>query len=234
MLTDFIARAVLLFPRVIPSLKSSFFKTYDFMLRTIEGLVKGVYNGNVSGDFVDIMQSLITGQMTQAYQQAWEDSGETSFSLPDYLQSALQATINEQADFDFIYNFYQDIVDAKVDGTPIEPLLARAELWAQRYTEAYNDAVHLMELENGGKEEWVLGDTEQHCWICRSLNGIVMYAHEWEELGIEPQNAPNPILSLSNGDENGCGGWRCDCRKQPTDRRRTPKGFNTVLNLIGQ
>ena len=204
------------------------------MLNTIERLVTSVYNGNMGGDFVDIMQSLITGQMTQAYQQAWEDSGETSFSLPDYLQSALQATIIEQADFDFIYGFYQDIINARVDKTPIDPLLARAELWAQRYTEAYNDAVHLMELENGGKEEWVLGDTEQHCWICRSLNGIVMYAHEWEELGIEPQNAPNPILSLSNGDENGCGGWRCDCRKQPTDRRRTPKGFNTVLNLIGQ
>lgn len=222
---DLLARAVLLVPAVIPHLKGVF-KSYEFMLATIQGLVRSVYNGNIGGDFVDILQNLISGQMRKAYEQAWEDEGETAFIMPDYLQSALQATIDQQTDFDFLYGYYQDIIDARVDGTPVEPLLARAELWANRYNEAYNEAIRLIELENGGKLVWERGMTEQGCDTCIALNGIVMWAREWDELGVEPQNAPNGMLI--------CGGWKCDCKLSPTKDRRTPKGYNTVLNIIAR
>ena len=66
-----IARAVLLAPAyIIPHLKAGFYKTYDYMLGVITHAVQSVYNGWMGGEFVDILQSLITGQMTQAYGQA--------------------------------------------------------------------------------------------------------------------------------------------------------------------
>lgn len=223
---DFIARAVLLVPQVIPHLKAGFFKSYDYMLATLEQMVTKVYNGNMGGDFVDVMQSLITGQMTQAFRQAWEDDGNTDFNLPPYLQDALEQTITEQADFDLIYGYYQDVIDARVDKTPIDPLLTRAELWANRYNEAYSQAVLLIEKESGGKMVWLLGKTEQHCSTCKDLNGIIAYATEWDESGVQPQNAPNDMLA--------CGGWRCDCSLIPTTERKTPNALDKIRKVIGR
>jgi len=69
------------------------YKTYDYMLRQIEGLVNGVYSGNVGGEFIDVMANVISGQLTQAYQLAYADEG-FGGQLPDYLASSLaNATI---------------------------------------------------------------------------------------------------------------------------------------------
>jgi hypothetical protein len=46
------------------------YKTTDYMLNAIEGLVNGVYTNLVGGDFIDAMANLISGQLTQAFQQA--------------------------------------------------------------------------------------------------------------------------------------------------------------------
>jgi hypothetical protein len=218
---DIASAAVYAVPDVIPLLGSAFYKTYDYMLGVITHAVTSVYNGFMGGEFVDILQSLITGQLTQAFNQAWEDSGETSFSLPDYLQSALDAMIQTNINFDFIYGYYTDIVDARVDGTPLQPLLSRADLWANRYNEAYNQAAALIVQANGGKLEWVLGATEQHCQTCAALNGIVAYAWEWEEAGVHPQSAPNHALE--------CGGWKCDCSLSPTDKRKTRGAMERIM-----
>ena len=221
-----IANIIRAIPSVIPHLKASYYKTYDFMLRTIEGLVRGVYNGNLGGDFVDILQSLIEGQMRQAYQAAFEDAGFTDMFMPDYLNEALQETILQQTNFDYIYQYYKDIIDARTDGTSIDPLLSRAGLWANRYSEAYGNAVLLINSNNGGRMIWKLGATEQHCSTCAGLNGIVAFAREWDELGVHPQGAPNDILE--------CGGWRCDCSLEATDQRRSPKAYDTILNIVGR
>ena len=82
---DLLARAVLLRPQIIPFLTAGFYKTYDYMENTIIRLVWSVYNGNLGGEFVDIMQNLIVGQMRQAFHAAWEDDGNTSFELPAFL-----------------------------------------------------------------------------------------------------------------------------------------------------
>ena len=153
MFNELLARVVVAVPSVIPYLGAGFYKTYEFMLRTIQGLVRGVYNGNVGGDFVDAVANLIRGQILQAFQQAYEDQGYT-FTLPGYLQQGAEQMINIQANFDWIYNYYTDIVDARVDGTPLAPLLARATMWANVYLEAYNEALRLMVLENGGNMVW--------------------------------------------------------------------------------
>ena len=218
-------------PEVIPYLsnkarymlyKPAEYKTFDYMLRAIEGLVNGVYSGNIGGQFVDTMANLISGQLTQAYRQAFEDEGLTDAFLPDYLQSSLNEMILNQ--YNFVDQYYRDIVDARVDQTSITPLLARADLWAQRWTEAYNEAVRLITLNNGGNLEWELGATEQHCPECAAFDGIVARASEWDTLGIRPQNSPNDKLT--------CGGWRCDCTLTPTDKRRSPNAFGRLEEIL--
>lgn len=98
---------------------------------------------------------------------------------------------------------------------------ARVDLWVNRY----NEVVNYAEIYFGGKKKliWVLGETEEHCATCSRLNGIVAYAEEWAASGIQPQNPPNDVLE--------CGGWKCDCKLEPTDRRRSPDALGTLLDI---
>jgi hypothetical protein len=218
------------FPSVVPHLKGlaawmavkpTAYKTYDFYLDTLTRMITNVYNNQLGGEFIDIMSSLVQGQLTQAFQQAWMDEDGRG-DMPDYLTGALEEMILGQ--YEHVDQLYRDIVDARVDETALEPLLARAPLWANRWTEGYNQAVHLITMENGGNEEWVLGETEQHCETCAALNGIVARASEWDELGVHPQGGPNPLLA--------CDGWQCDCSRQQTDKRRSPKAYESIMNIV--
>lgn len=226
-------RGVELDPSILaftPSLADYYTKTYNYFLSTILRLVRAVYKGRMGLEFILTMENLVSSQLGRAYKQAWKEEG-TDEGFPDYLQADLDAKVAEQ--HTFISGYYHDIVDAKIREAPIDPLLSRAELWAQRFNEAYNNALSLIHLNNGEKEVWILGDTEHHCWICSSLNGIVAYASEWDELGVKPQHAPNEILSRTRGVEKGCGGWRCDCRREATDRRRSPNAKDRIQRIIG-
>lgn len=195
-------------------------KTQGYFQATIEHMVQKVYDGNMGGEFIDIMANLIQGQLTDAYNQAWEEDGNV-LPLPDYLEQSVQSAILQQ--YDYVDQYYRDIVDARVDGTPLDPLLARASLWANRWTEAYNEAMRLIAVEMGGKLMWQMGATEKHCESCSQLDGIVAYASEWEEAAVKPQSAPNSSLV--------CGGWNCDCSLQPTDQRRSPNALDSIMNI---
>lgn len=196
------------------------FKTLEFMLGQIRRLVTSLYNNQIGGDFIDIMANIISGQLRDAYIQAWNEYGETG-ELPDYLQSAYEADVLAQ--YDHVDGFFRDIIDARIDGKPIDPLIARVDLWANRWTESYNNAIRLIQVENGGNLEWVYGDTD-HCETCMNLNGIVMSAREWDTLGVKPQSAPNNKLE--------CGGWKCQCRLEPTGKRRSPGAYGRVEEII--
>jgi hypothetical protein len=217
------------YPAIIPHLKGRArwvvtrgeFKTYDYFLRELERMITNVYRDQLGGEFIDIMASLIYGQLEQAYRQAWQDE-EGEGDLPDYLADSFESMYLNQ--FDFVDQFYRDIVDARIDETPIDPLLTRAHLWAHRYIEAYNEAVRLITLEGGGNMVWELGATEDHCSTCSALNGVVARASEWDALGVHPQGAPNDLIE--------CGGWQCDCSLTPTDRRRSPKAYESIMNIV--
>jgi hypothetical protein len=238
LLTDSIKSIIRRIPAVIPYLTGRArwiafahggeYKTYEFFLGTVQRLVRDVYGGFLGGEFIDIMANLIQGQINQAYQTAWNEEGAGGV-LPEYLETAAQNDILYQ--YNFVDQFYRDIVDARIDGTSIQPLLSRAELWANRYNESYNNAVVLITMEMGGNLEWVEGPTSEPCSICPQLNGIVARALEWDSLGVKPQNAPNPILATERG---GCGGWNCLCELRPTDKRRSPKAYETIMNIVGR
>ena len=177
---DIARRAVKAVPEVIPYLSTAY-KTQGYFLARIEGLVSGLYAGNVGGEFIDVFANLISGQLLDAYERAYADEGYTD-ALPDYLQVSYQETVSNQ--YSFVDQFYRDIVDARIDKTGVDPLLARAQLWAQRWTESYNEAVRLITLDGGGNLVWIEGDTMNKCSTCLALDGIVASAKEWDQLGV--------------------------------------------------
>lgn len=197
------------------------YKTAEYMLRVIENLVRGVYDGYIGGQFIDTMANLISGQLLDAYQRAWTDEGFTG-DLPEYLMAGYTEDVLNQ--YDFVDQFYRAIVDARVDGTTIDALMMRAQLWGNQWNNSYQKAVRLIANENGAKLMWVEGDTEDKCATCLGLDGKVMYAREWEALGLHPGDGPNNHLD--------CGGWHCQCQLVPTDERRSPNAYGRIEEMM--
>jgi len=200
-------------------------KTIGYMQSQIEGLVRGVYTGNVGGEFIDVMANVISGQLTQAYQLAYADEG-FGGQLPDYLASSLETMILNQ--YDFVDQYFRDIVDARIDGTPIDPLLARASMWAGQYDTAYKEAQRLIQMEGGGNFEWVKGATEKGCITCAALDGFIMSAREWNQLDLHPRGYPNPKLECHGGGPAN----NCDCTLSPTTKRRSPNAYGRIEEIL--
>lgn len=197
-------------------------KTYDFYLRTITRLVRNLYNGyTTEAEFTSVLENLITGQFTRAWYEGMAQNDWKPADMTDEWQVELDSLI--QYEYQFIADFAKAITDAKKNEQPLDGLLSRAELWANRYNEIVSHAV-LFTADKKERLVWKLGATEQHCDTCSRLDGIVAYAEEWQQLGIQPQSAPNDKLE--------CGGWKCDCSLTPTDKRRSPKAFDTILNIV--
>ena len=195
-------------------------KTVDYYFRALRGLIQAVYNNIMGGEFIDIMANLIQGQLTRAFQFALDEVGSDWF--PE-LQTELDAMI--ASEYTFVDQLFRDIIDARMDGTGIDPLLARAQIWANRWNDAYNTAKLMIQSLFGERLMWVYGAAE-HCDECLSLNGIVAFAKEWQELGVRPQSPPNALLT--------CGGWRCKCSLVPTNQRRSPNAFVTIMNIVSK
>jgi hypothetical protein len=224
------------YPAIVPHLKGRArwvvatpepYKTQDYFLQQIERLVTHVYNDQLGGEFIDIMANLISGQLTQAFRQAWQDE-DGDGDLPGYLAGALEGMILAQ--YEHVDQFYRDIIDAKVDGTPIETLLARAQAWARQWDVAYKEAAQLIVAERGGNMVWRKGQTEHGCSTCEQLDGIVMSANEWQELGVHPRGYPNPLLECEGGGPAN----NCDCTLEETDKRRSPKAFDSVVAIVSK
>jgi len=182
-------------------------KTVEFYLRTMQGLIRGVYNGDVGGEFIDIMANLISGQLRQAYLSGAADAGLLAIELTESMNKELEGFILRE--FDHVDNIFRDIVDAKIDETPLEPLLQRAKMWANRWTEVWNAAKLSVSAEFGLRMLWTLGPTD-HCETCLPLAGLVAFATEWETANLRPQ-----------GSMLVCGGFRCQCELTPTNARRS-------------
>jgi hypothetical protein len=193
-------------------------KTADFMERTIRRYILAVYRGQLGFEFLDLMASLIEQQFTRAYNQALREEG---VEMDAQFQSHLDNLVINQ--FPFVDGLFDDILQAVVDESPVEPLLSRADLWANRYNEVVNEAHLEIARRFGGKLVWRMGATEKHCTTCAALNGLVAFGVDWDASGLHPQNAPNGLLE--------CGGWRCDCSLEPTEERRTRNSLDKLMSI---
>jgi len=220
-----------LYPAIIPYLKGQarFIAIYDpsecktvaYFTKEMTRMILNVYKGFTGGEFIDILFNLVAGQMKQAADQAWKDE-DGEGATPSYLNELVMSAVLKQASS--IDKIYRDIIDAKVDERPVEPILSRVPLWANRWNEVYNQAVALIAAQRGGNLVWRLGQAE-HCSTCSALNGIVASATEWQALDVYPQNAPNGKLE--------CGGWNCKCTLTPTKAKRTKRAYELIAAAIG-
>lgn len=202
-------------------------KTQDAYYRQIWNLTLGLYRDEISqGDFVDGMAEVIQEQLTRAFREALRQNDMDPDLVNDYgdgYGDELESMI--LSEFMFVDRFVLDIVEARRTDSGFEQFQTRAQVWANRYNEAVNTANALIAEQNGSNLVWHYGDTE-HCETCQSLNGIVAPASVWEQLGIHPQEPPNDALE--------CGGWRCRCRLEPTDKRASPKAFESIMNIVSR
>ena len=198
-------------------------KTYGYMLNHVDKLARDLYSWSITRDqFVDSMADLIEQQLRRAWNEGMRNNEfDPQTDMTDELEQIFQELVTDQ--FNYIEGYADAIVQGAKNESGVDQFRARATLWANRYNEMV-DISQRTTANNGDKYEWVLGATEQHCDTCYRLNGIVAFASEWESLGVHPQGAPNDLLE--------CGGWRCDCSLNLTDKRRSPKAFDVIVGIV--
>ena len=193
-------------------------KTYDYYLRTIEGYVRDLYRGDIEeGDFVTQMSELIDAQLNRAWAEGMR---ENELDPVEDMEPEWQSMLDEiiLSEYDYVDNFAADIVAARDEQLDWEPLLSRADMWANRYNDVVNQSIMTTKEQ---KLIWVYGDTD-HCDTCVALNGIVAWASEWEEADIRPQS-----------DRLQCHGFNCACEIIPTGNRHTRNALDAIMSAIG-
>jgi hypothetical protein len=197
-------------------------KSIGMFERQLWSYALDLYRGEDVGVFIDQFTAAIDNQLTRA----WNEGAAECDVLPEDMTeddlAILQTIIDNE--FEYILGLAEDIQAYQTQGDEVafgDSFKSRIDLWVNRYTETVNRArVHF-----GGKLHlrWTLGATEKHCETCAALDGIVAWAIEWEQAQIQPQNPPNPQLE--------CGGWKCDCKLEPTDERRTQNALKRLLDI---
>lgn len=202
-------------------------KTVDYYQRTITNDVHALYSRALSRrDFVGDMSRVIDNQLTEA----WNTGADEMMVLPEDMTEEDKSYLQEIIDSEISHldGLADDIQQAQSDQVGWEQFSYRVDLWTNRYLDTVNQA----RLYFGDKERliWNLGSAEVHCHTgdngkpgigCADLNGIVLFAYEWEQVGIRPQS------SLTN-----CQGWNCTCELVPTSERRTYGGLSKVMDMM--
>jgi len=178
-------------------------KTVGYYTRVLVRDIRRLYNGEINTNlFVDNLAGYVERQLRRAWNEGMRANGldPAKDMTAAWEQIYQNAVVSE---FAYIDNLAEAILEAKRNGTSIDPLIARAELWANRYTDLVNQA--LAETGKGNLFKWEFGATEEHCDDCLNRAGQVKTGQEWQD----------DILPQSH--DLACGGWRCDCRLQPQE-----------------
>lgn len=107
--------------------------------------------------------------------------------------------------------------NSKANEGALQPLLNRADAWAQSYNRIVSRA-NVMACADQ-KLRWEYGDTIDHCDDCAQYEGRVYRGSVWDAAGVYPKSH-----------DLQCFGIWCDCKQVPTTERITP---GKVPALIG-
>jgi hypothetical protein len=183
-------------------------KSLDTLRTGVRAAIRGLWDGTLDRvSFLDAMDSTIDRNLTEAFYAGAAVNGIAPNELTADEQAKLRELINGQLSYILPL---ADAIEAgsKANGGALEPLISRADMWANRYNEAQNQG----QIVTGGnlKYQWVLGPTE-HCSTCLRLSGKIKRAETWAASPLQPQSR-----NLE------CGGWRCQCALIPTDLPLSP------------
>lgn len=197
------------------------------------GYMWDFYKGKIDAfGFIDKMAAEIENQFTRGWREGARQVGVDPDEMTEDDKGLLADLIRGETDL--LGGVAGDIesFEAPEGKDPDEAFRTkfkqRARLWAQGYDDALGAAQN--HFGEKVKLEWVLGPTEEHCHTgdhgrigigCADLNGMVLYAGEWDAANIKPQS------STTN-----CGGWQCRCKRVPTKKRRTSRGYDKLQAMM--
>ena len=191
--------------------EDTFEKSVEDFGRQVRSAARILWRGddpNAFFNFVDTLNSAVF----RGYEQAWREGALTCSVLPCDRTPEEQAILAEyisvaQSRIMPLGDFVQ--VHSRANGGKWGDLQTRLNVWINRYNEVYERA-KAVSCPNI-KEEWIYGDTIDHCADCSHVVGRVYRSSVWNAYGWFPRSR-----ALA------CGGWRCDCRRVPTDKPVTP------------
>lgn len=171
---------------------------------SIRAAVRGLWSGVFTySDFYAQMDSAIRNLLPHAFHDGARECGIKPEELTDEEKITIDRFVFDQ--LRYIDGFATDIEKkSKANGGKLTPLLSRVDIWVTRYAELRNMGKSMACANQ--KMEWVLGPTKDHCKSCQRLAGKVKRASQWQA----------HVLPQSHDLE--CGGWRCQCELQPTDK----------------
>lgn len=190
------------------------------------------FTGRIDGfGFIDLMAAEIDNQLNRAWREGADFAGVAPNEFTQADKDVIISLVKREQD-------YLDGVAGEIEGFAAEGnhtdeefstrFRNRAHMWALGYDSTVNSA----KLHFGDKEkyEWVMGPTEQHCHTgdhgkpgigCSDLQGMVLFAYEWDQAGVKPQS-----------NYTNCGGWNCECDLKPTTKRRTSGGIGKLMDMM--
>ena len=195
----------------------------------IYAAAQGYWKEGLRGNFVSRMNMTIKFGLQSAFEQGADDVGVSPDEFEQADKDLIASIIDEEkshvADLLTFLDGLANDRNAKLSDADY-----RLNMWANRFQDVLSQA----RVNFGGKQrmEWKLGEAEKHCHTgdndkpgigCANLSGIVLFAAEWDKLGIKPQSR-----------QTNCQGYNCTCEIVPTDRRRTRNGMYIVSNMLAE
>lgn len=180
---------------------------------SIRAVSRGIWLGEL--DALSGADALFSA-IGRGYEQAFRDGAKSCGILPGERTEAesqeLARLIGDN--YQYVGRFVEWVSEhSKANGGNLEMVMSRAFEWSNRYV--YVETVAREMACKDQKEVWYRGNTEQGCCDCIRLHGRVYRNSVWATIAEPRSHALN------------CGGWNCDCRREPTDlpitRGRPPK-----------
>jgi predicted heme/steroid binding protein len=184
-------------------------KTEGYYSRVLTKAVRDLYNGKISDDdFLGIESRLLDGQIQRAWNEGMRAVGlDPAKDLTDAMEAQIKDI--QDSEFSYLQGFIDAIDQARTDGTDIQTLLNRADMWSAQYSTTESMA-EIFCAPDDLNFFWHYGQTEEHCEDCAMMVAAgVQSAVFWREKqtqGIYPQS---PQLA--------CHGFHCDCGLDSTD-----------------
>lgn len=183
---------------------------------SLRSATRGLWEGAISkAQFSSAMIKALQKELTLAWSEGAKECGVSADELTDEEVESLTDFIQTQ--LTYIDGFAEAIKDTDNDDSKnIFPLFERAKLWQDRYPEAKANG-HAMACKDE-KQEFVLGNTEQHCRTCKGLSGKVYRNSIWVKNNAVPPH--NWRFACRGG---------CECSLRKTDKRLTRGRFPVGL-----
>jgi len=180
-------------------------KSLSAYTSAVHSAFRALWSGVIDADqFYETMSVAINRRMPEAFLEGTSQCGvesENDWNNDEWITIGLivQEELKHLTDVSlWIMENSQD------QGGKLDTILARAELWVNRYRDTVNEGK--IRACSDMKLEWQLGPTE-HCRYCAALEGVVKRASFWVGHNVQPQKPPNPAMPKPDG----CGGWGCEC-----------------------